>query len=117
MQPETPTDFWKLLQNVREGDWVAISRDGYRVVSTGNSMEEVLQKADEQGEKELLVLKKNLSSWIFFASKEPTSHYLDNGQTEGSLVGIPAGVCLGSTFSSVPPSSERTVRARFIKND
>ena len=48
-------DTSKLLSNLPMGDWVAIAHDEDRVVAHGPDLDEVLQKADELGEKEPLI--------------------------------------------------------------
>ena len=41
----------KLLAGLPPGTWVAISEDQERIVGTGQSIEEALQQAKENGEK------------------------------------------------------------------
>jgi hypothetical protein len=55
-----------LLADIRPGLWVAISQDQDRVVCTGETVEEVLRKVREDGEKDPVIMRvpPNNSAWI-----------------------------------------------------
>ena len=55
-----------LLADIRPGLWVAISQDQERVICTGETMEEVLRKVREKGEKDPVIMRvpANNSAWI-----------------------------------------------------
>ncbi|MDE2019586.1 MAG: hypothetical protein KGJ13_04525 [Patescibacteria group bacterium] len=44
-------DFRKLTENIPEGKWVTFSSDETRVVSVGDTVDEVLKQAEKEGEK------------------------------------------------------------------
>ena len=47
----------KLLVGIAPGTWVAISHDQEKVVGTGRSMDEALQKARENGEEKAFIIR------------------------------------------------------------
>lgn len=50
-------DLVRLLKNIPEGDWVAISTKRDRVVSHGPDMSQVLDEADAAGETDTLLVR------------------------------------------------------------
>ena len=53
----SPEDRVKALQAAPPGGWVAFSADEKRVVAYGESYDEVVAKADEDGESDPVVMK------------------------------------------------------------
>lgn len=47
----------ELLSEIPPGTWVAISQDQDRIISTGHSLDEVLGKAAEQGERDPFIIR------------------------------------------------------------
>lgn len=58
-------DLSKLLKNYSE-EWVALSEDESRVVSSGQKVEEVIEKAHKSGEKNPIVTRvpKNYGNYV-----------------------------------------------------
>jgi hypothetical protein len=50
-------DVSKLLEGVPKGAWVALSRDEEKVVAYAAELQEVIQKANEAGESDPVVLR------------------------------------------------------------
>jgi hypothetical protein len=50
-------DLSKLLANIPKGAWVALSHDEEQVVSYGDNLQEVLQKAKQAGENDPFVIR------------------------------------------------------------
>ncbi len=50
-------DLSKLLADIPKGAWVALSHDEERVVSYGDNLQEVLQKAKQTGENDPFVIR------------------------------------------------------------
>ncbi len=53
----SPEDGVKALQAAPPGGWVAFSADEQRVLAYGNSYDEVVTKADENGESDPVIMK------------------------------------------------------------
>jgi hypothetical protein len=58
-------DFGKLLEGIPAGAWVAISSDEKRVVAYAAEMRDAVQKANEAGEQNPIVLRVPLSPCAF----------------------------------------------------
>jgi hypothetical protein len=54
---ETTLDLTQILRDAPPGDWVALSQDHCRIVSTAETMEEAVRLAQDAGEANPIVFK------------------------------------------------------------
>jgi hypothetical protein len=52
-----PLDFTTILKDAPVGDWIALSNAQDRIVATGSTLAQAVDKAHEQGEKDPVVMK------------------------------------------------------------
>jgi hypothetical protein len=53
----SPIDLTKVLKDAPAGEWIALSRMDNRIVGSGKTVEEAIQKAKQSGHDEPVVMK------------------------------------------------------------
>jgi hypothetical protein len=57
MAPVVPIDLTAVLKNAPAGEWIALSQQEDRIVGTGKTVEQAIKAANENGEKNPIVMK------------------------------------------------------------
>ena len=55
--PVTPIDLTQVLKDAPAGQWIALSKDESRIVATGDTVEEAIRAARENGEESPILMK------------------------------------------------------------